>query len=341
MAANETQAQPRFSGLRWNLLLLSVSVLFTISVAEVLMRRVYTGTPFSYGWVGQYPNRPSRNFITDELTGWRMRPAHEFAWLRENETHTYRSNSQGFRADAEFNPSDSRKKIVLVGDSYTFGTGVAYEDTFGAVLQRKSKETVVYNLGMPGFGVDQVWMSVRHQAMNLRPDLIVAGIVDADFERSLIPYRNAEGFNKPTFKLEKGQLVQRAHEHSPPFVQNFLEHHSSIWAVYRRAPKWLGRRYPFGEYYLLNQAIIDAIRSDCQRQSVPVLFVYIPTSEFNSFPALSAYMRRSGANYIDLTEMRPVPPRSIYLRHDGHLSVEGHRYVANLIDGWVRNHMPW
>ena len=305
------------------------------------MRRQYGGRPFSLGWVGEFQNRPSHNFIPDDLTGWRMRPNHEFTWITENVRHTYRSNALGFRAEADFVPSDTRKKIVLVGDSYTFGAGVDFQDTFGAVLQQRSPTRVVYNLGMPGFGVDQVWMSVNHQAMNLKPDLIVAGIVDADFERSLMPYRVAEGFNKPTFKLVNGRLVQRTPEQPPGIYERFLDEHSSVWAVSRRLPKWLGRRYPVGNYFLLNQSILEALLKDCNGNSVPVLFVYIPTKEFQPFPALAGYMRRTGANYIDLTEIRPAPPPSIYLRQDGHLSSGGHRYVAGLIDNWVRSHMTW
>jgi hypothetical protein len=328
----------RFTGRAGNLVLILVSVLLTIGIAEVLMRRAYAGRPFSLGYVGEYKNRPSRNFLTDDLTGWRMRPSHEFTWITEKIPHSYKSNAQGFRADADFNPSDPRKKIVLVGDSYTFGAGVDFQDTFGDVLQKKSPNRVVYNLGMPGFGVDQVWMSVRHQAFDLHPDLIVAGIVDADFERSLIPFRIAEGFNKPTFKLANGQLIQRTLEQPPNFLEHFLDEYSSIWAVFRRMPKFLGRKYPVGGYYKLNEAILAAIRDDCRQHQVPLLFVYIPTSEFQSFPALSGYMHKTGANYIDLTEMRPIPPHSIYLPLDGHLSAEGHRYVADQVDAWIRNH---
>jgi hypothetical protein len=339
--AIKTEVRRPRSGRVSNLVLFSVSILITIGVAELGMRRLYAGRPFSPGWVGQFQNRPSKNFVNDDLTGWKMQPNHEFTWITEGKPHLYRSNSQGFRAGADFTAADPRKKIVLAGDSYTFGAGVDVEQTFGALLQQQSPDRVVYNLGMPGFGVDQVWMSVRHQASPLRPDLVVVGIVDADFDRSQIPYREAEGFNKPTFKLAGGQLVQRTREQAPGFPLHFLNEHSSIWAVARRAPKWVGRNYPIGDYFRLNQAILAAIESDCRQQSAPVLFVYIPTSEFRPFPALSGYMRRAGANYIDLTEIQPAPPHSIYLPQDGHLSPEGHRYVAGLIDGWIRGHMAW
>ena len=338
--SSQTAAPPR-SRSRGNLVLVLISLLFSIAAAELLMRHVYAGRPFALGWVGEFKNRPSRNFIVDELTGWRMRSSHEFTWITENIRHTYRSNGQGFRGQMDFNASEPRRKIVLAGDSYTFGAGADFQETFGCMLEQKSPGRVVYNLGMPGFGIDQVWMSVRHQALTFKPDLVVAGIVDADFDRSFTPYRAPEGFNKPTFKLVNGRLVQRTLEQPPPLLIRFLDAHSSIWAVARRVPKWLGRRYPIGNYYGLNQAMLAAMLDDCKRNSVPILFVYIPTSEFQPFPALAGYMQRIGANYIDLTQIRPTPPHSIYLRQDGHLSPEGHRYVAGLIDAWIRTHMSW
>ena len=341
MILTDLETQARRFGKAVNIALIAGSLLVTTAAAEMLMRRIYVGQPFSWGWVGEFKNRPNLNFIPDELTGWRMRPSQDFSRMTEDVQHVYHSNSQGFRADADFSPLDPRKKIALVGDSYTWGFGADFLQTFGALLQSKVSSRVVYNFAMPGFGIDQVWMSARHQALSFKPDLVVAGIVDADFERSLMPYRAAEGFNKPTFKLVNGQLVLRTREQPPGSLTHFLDQNSSILAVARHVPKWVGRKYPLGNYYRLNLSILQALLDDCNRNSVPVLFVYIPIKEFQPFPSLAAYMRRIHANYIDLTQLRPVPPHSIYLPRDGHLSPEGHRYVANLIDAWIRTNMPW
>jgi pimeloyl-ACP methyl ester carboxylesterase len=104
------------------------------------------------------------------------------------------------------------------------------------------------------------------------------------------------------------------------------------------AMRWVGTRYPIGDFWSLNRAFIDALREDCRRAGVPVLFIYIPIDTFQPFPALAAYMRRTGANYIDLTEVRPSPPHAIYLPADGHFSPAGHRYTANLVEQWLQTH---
>jgi hypothetical protein len=189
---------------------------------------------------------------------------------------------------------------------------------------------------MPGFGIDQVWLSARHKALSLKPDLLVVGLVNADFDRSQTSFR--EGFNKPTFKLVSGQLVRRSMEPAPNALWRYLDENSHLWGAWELSKRWVGTNYGLTEYWILNRAMLDTLRDDSARAGVPVLFLYIPISSFKPFPTLSRYMRETRASYIDLTEQKPIPPKSIYLRHDGHLSPDGHRYVADLIEGWLKDH---
>jgi hypothetical protein len=340
--------QMRLSPNNWRLFTNLVLVCATILICLIggewglrLGRNLYPSFyPAKKGWVGQFQNRPSTTFVTDPETGWRMQPNHSFVWLIGRETQTYRSNSQGFRSSSDFNKSDKRAKFAFVGDSFTFGTGVADDEAFPELVARKSPDRTSWNFGMPGFGVDQVWLSARYQALRLKPDLLVVGLVNADFERSQVPYRRLEGFGKPTFKLVRGELTQRISQERPNAIMQYLDESSRLWSMWETVLRWVGLHFGRGEYWTLNQAIISALREDCRQAGVPVLFVYIPIKGFKPFPALQAYMHRTGAEYIDLTEQRPIPPASIYLKYDGHLSAEGHRYVANLIETWINTHPP-
>jgi hypothetical protein len=327
-----------------NLLLVCATLLLSVICAEWGLRLARRQFPSSYpskmGWVGQFQNRPSTTFVTDPETGWRMRPNASFVWTISREEQIYRANSQGFRSSSDFDKGDQRAKFAFVGDSFTFGTGVANDETFPELLAKESRDRTSWNFGMPGFGVDQVWLSARYQALPRKPDLLVVGLVDADFERSQGPYRRLEGFAKPTFKLVGGQLVQRINEEPPNAIMYYLDEYSRLWSMWQRVLRWVGLHFSRGEYWALNQAIISSLREECRRAGVPVLFVYIPVKGFKTFPALQAYMHGTGAQYIDLTEQRPVPPVSIYLKYDGHLSAEGHRYVAHLIETWVKTHPP-
>lgn len=295
---------------------------------------------FPPAYVGEYKNLPSNNFVVDEATGWKMRPNHQFSWNINEFKSTYRSNAQGFRADSDFDPSEVRKKIILVGDSFTFATGVQHRETYGAIIESELPGSIVYNLAMPGFGVDQMWLSVRHQALPLRPDLVVVGLCDADFKRSQSAYRQAEGFNKPTFKLVDGRLVPKTANDRSNLMVRFLERHSRIWTAGRLVYRRLAYDIPLGEWWFLNEKILDAMRADARKNRTPLLLVYIPTQAWRRFPTLQSYMDRVGAKYINLRYGLPSPPQGIYFPREGHLNAKGHRYVANEILTWIRKNMP-
>jgi len=323
-----------------NLGLACATILFFTVCAELMLRMTGSFYPARMGWVGQFQNRRSANFIDDAQTGWRMRPNHSFVWTYDGHADTYRSNSQGFRSAGDFDTHDHRLKLAFVGDSFFFGTGVANEDTIPSVVEKAAPGRIAWNFGMPGFGVDQIWLSARYQALPLKPDVLVVGLVNADFARSQVPYRRLEGFSKPTFKLVHGKLLRRATEQPPNILWRNIDERSRLGGMWQDALRWAGVHLSLGEYWTLNQAILDAIREDCRSAGVPVLFVYIPAKGFRPFQALPLYMQRTGAAYIDLTQQRPVPPPSIYLQHDMHLSAEGNRYVAELIEQRLRSYPP-
>jgi len=250
-----------------------------------------------------------------------------------------RANAQGFRSETNFDPETPKERIVLVGDSFTFGVGVPYEDTFGTRLQSRLGGVLVWNMGIPGFGLDQIWQTARHYALPAQPHLLIVGIYADDFSRSLEPHRWEEGFNKPTFRIKNGRLVPREAADVPNALIAFLESHSRVWTLGRKALMWFRYRFPLDEWWSLNEAILDAMRADCRDAGVRVLFVYMPSKNWRSFPLLGAYMKRTAADYIDLIDTMESPEH-LYIKGDGHFSAEGHRHVAAIVADWIENQMP-
>ncbi len=92
---------------------------------------------------------------------------------------TYRINGHGFR-DHEFKPKkDDVFRIMVVGDSLTFGEGVRLEDTYPKVLegllQDQGLSVEVLNLGVNGYDVkDEV--ALLNSRLNLFfPDMVIWG----------------------------------------------------------------------------------------------------------------------------------------------------------------------
>ena len=262
--------------------------------------------------------------------GWKIRP--------NASTINARINAQGFRALSDFQPNRACKGIVFAGDSFTYGVLVRYEKTFASLTQAGVPGSCAYNMGVPGFGLDQIWLTVRTQALPLHPELVVVAFISGDLTRSQEAHNPGFGL-KPVFKLAGGRLVPETAEDRPNFLVRFLQRNSSLWRVLQLADLTLARRYPHGEWWYLNAAILDAIRDDCRKAGVPVTFVYIPTG-WRAFPSLRAYMFRNQANFIDLSEGEFALAPDMYIPRDGHLNEKGHRVVAAAVLRWLQDRWP-
>ena len=322
------------------LLFFWASFLLSLAVGELVLRLRPSFDPQPRVYVGDQPDRPNANFVADPDLGWRMRPGHEF-FVDTTEYHVaYRSNAQGFRDGMRSQPTEAERTMALVGDSFAFGQGVEFDQTFGALLEAGLPGTAVHNLAMPGYGLDQMWISTKAVALPMKPVLVIVAFISEDFTRSLNAYRRDAGLNKPTFQLVGGVLERKTPEDRPPAWVRFLEARSRLWTGVKEAMRLLGHRLPVGEWWTLNRAILDAVRADCREAGARVLFVYLPTREPRTFASLAAYMASTEADFVDLGNQAPSPPGSLNFPLDGHLNPEGHHFVAEALLAWIDRAMP-
>jgi hypothetical protein len=190
---------------------------------------------------------------------------------------------------------------------------------------------------MPGFGLDQVWQTVRHHVVPWQPDLVIVGIVRDDFRRSLFVSVTREGIEKPAFTLEDGRLRRLTPEDRLPAPLEWLELHTHLWTAWSKAWIRVGYRFRVGRWWTLNAAILDAIRADCAAATVPVLFVRLPAWEDEVFPSLGRYLRETGASYVDPLDTPPPQPGALF-SSDRHLNARGHRWVAGSVLPWLGRH---
>lgn len=320
---------------RTRVFLLIASLCLSIVLAEGALRLFFKNWVFRTdprAFVAEYKNRQSRNFIGDRHLGWRMRPGVQFRWGM----HSYLANKQGFRSPYDFDTVHTRPVIAIVGDSFSFGTGVEYDDTFGALLDDQLPEGVVLNFALPGYGIDQMWMMIRHEVIPRRPDFAVVAFVDQDFARSLTAFRPEEGFNKPTFELDgRTNLRPQLPNDRPPMPLRFIEKHSALWNLINASMRDLSYRWPVGEWWVKNVTLIEALVDEAQREGIPVVVVRIPNARWRPFPSLAAHLKENGVPYLDLGDPRLRAGTDLHIERDGHINVLGHAFVALHLMSWL------
>ena len=327
----------KFRTICLNAALLLLSVIASLGIAEFLARQFFDISALPPFYVGEFENRESENFVVDEHTGWRMRSSHTFMWQigEEAKEYNYRANADGFRSNKEFSQQGG---VVLVGDSFTFGTGVAYENTFGALLENHLGSAPVYNFAMPGFGIDQMSMALQYQAFRFAPKLAVVAFVDEDFTRSLTAYRKYEGFNKPSYIFDHGRLRLQTREDQPAAVAKCIRRNLSLANAFSLNMEQLGHHLPLGSWWTINAEILRQIALEAGKKGVPVLFVRLPSIGQQEFATLSSHMDSLGANFLDLGDRtRDDAGQGIFIPGDGHINENGHRLVADAIFNWMRS----
>lgn len=103
-----------------------------------------------------------------------------------------------------------RRLVALYGDSFV-GCATPPEDCWQGLLDRSDigGRFGMLNLGVGGYGLDQIWLNVRETVDRyaVYDPIVGVGVFTDDLDRSLLELRN---WPRPRVALEDGRLVARA-----------------------------------------------------------------------------------------------------------------------------------
>ena len=148
---------------------------------------------------------PSGLIRMDADLGWSLTPGAEGIHRSRHFTVTYVINSLGFRDE----PRDVARaagvwRILLYGDSQVFGWGIPLKERFSNRLENDRRQ--VWNLAVPGYGLDQEMLAYRRDGRELRADEVVFYVSSVTLNRLTKSYVYKK--YKPRLRLDvNGGLI--------------------------------------------------------------------------------------------------------------------------------------
>src|SRR3990172_1426553 len=86
----------------------------------------------------------------DPILGWNNLPGMQGQFSRSEFSYPVKINSNGFW-DAELAPKRADEfRVAMLGDSFTWGLGVAYGERFTEIVEARDPKINVLNLGVAG-----------------------------------------------------------------------------------------------------------------------------------------------------------------------------------------------
>lgn len=158
------------------LLAVSLSSILSLMLAEAAVRSLAPRRTYSV-LTDNYPAM----FDSSEVMPYRLRKNYSGRLANVDFDTTIHINSEGYRG-AELAPADGQRRVLMIGDSFTFGWGVNDDQTYPFQVQRlfegASKARVaVINAGFAAaYSPDTYYLYLKNEGLALNPDAIVVGI---------------------------------------------------------------------------------------------------------------------------------------------------------------------
>jgi hypothetical protein len=281
------------------------------------------------------------------------------------------TDSHGFRGRSETleTPPPDKVRVMCSGDSFTFGSGVADEAAWCALLSANDSRVESINLGQGGYGVDQAFLRFRRDGARFHPKIHLFALIDADLDR--MRSNRFIDYGKPTLALRDGTLEV---ENVPaPSVRWWVPSIRTTEIVRRtRASELVDRLVrrvggatpvdaaaataPPADVLATALAAFDALAELAEKDQGRLIVVHLPTAgdcrgvrpAVDWWRALERALGERSILSLDLAvdcRMQPVskldaffipPNEARYWGGAGHYTVAGNRFIAETLLDQIR-----
>lgn len=313
------------------------AVLFLTGFEISLRSRVYY--PHLVLLPGEVTPPPTRFYETNDELGWIHK--RNFVETQRSESEKFsvecKINSEGFRERHSLSAPKKGRRILVLGDSMTYGFGVEENARFTDLAEKAlGGGYEIVNISALGWGFDQMVLAFKHYAPLAKADLVVIAYIHNDLFRCLYAYGHWNHQKKKVFEVKTGRLVERLD--GPRFVERLLRKSHALDYLY-------GLWFRQNQYAELSRKLADAAADFSEKNKIPVVFLQIPEAramqpdlppeerrrqDFAS--VLLDYLQAKGYKAIHpIEEMEKAGGAALYFPENQHLNAAGHAAMAEVL----------
>lgn len=289
----------------------------------------------------------------DPLLGWSHIPSTSANFSHPDFTVKVNINSDGLRGREYPHQRTDKKRMLIVGDSYGWGFGVADHEVFSQLLEANHPDWEVINASVSGYGTVQQYLYYRERGYRYEPDIVLLLFYDNDFDDNI--GGGGYWYNKPVVVKRDGLFAISEGPVKEPSIQQKMQ----SWLL---GHFYLGRIFyfmialPVGLFerpeavesgtgmvaplpatgYVLGQ-LAQQVQSNRSR------FVIVNTPLSDPKQAeIEAVCTRHTLSCLALDDTLPAGKhQDWHFEHDRHWNARGHALVASSIDDFLAKQGIW
>lgn len=263
-------------------------------------------------------SKPRLMFQPDPVLGWRLSPDHavRVGFRRDILQHVA---TDGWRVvpDSEAAPGP---RVAIYGCSFTYGTGLADDETFTALLQRDLPTLRILNRGIGGHGTVQNLLQLRRDITAGAIDAAVFAIIsDHRFRNIAHPQRMRQYLSRDWYHLgvEHVPVAQLDTEGRVEIV------YPPIWQPVLREADFQIFLPDDHMINLATLAVLDVIRDTAEAAGIPLQFVLLDALD----PNFNTTVRTQFPETRDISH--PYDREHTFLPHDIHPNAKANILFAD------------
>ena len=283
----------------------------------------------------------------DPLLGWRLKSDMRVRHARKGEypfSVIYTTDNKA-RRTIRTNSMSNDKRILFFGDSFTFGYGVNNEDVFVQEVANNIDNYSVYNYGVNGYGIAQMYQSLLIEFENLsKGDVVVFAPISRDFGRT---YKSSMNRSILRMKIRNSPIPAITafprFDNSSPFLLSTYSYTNFDRVRYIFYSSIIGRRIKSfinrfvsekEEWHQESASLIIKAHELCQKKSVKFIVMLLPRyeREKNIFDAdFSEQFIKNGVVMFNskLYFNWTIFSEEYFLKPNGHYNAKGHSAIAS------------